>query len=122
MVLDEANNDLSDFVVVQGLSCELRDNQLVVNDDLKISFKRTVRAPDDQTIACLLPDLGNFPLTPVSLYTDKIRLEATAKGGLFFPMYRKYSYVLPSIRNLANLSQSPRRCGSILFATARKHI
>jgi hypothetical protein len=72
------------------INCELRDNEVIVNDDLHISFRRTIRVPDKKQQESLLPpDLGAFPLKPVSKHSQKMRAEMTAKGGIFFPMYRE---------------------------------
>jgi hypothetical protein len=35
------------------LNCELKDDTIVVNDDLSISFQRTVRVPDNQQTSFL---------------------------------------------------------------------
>ena len=78
----------------QPLSVELKHDyysqgsHVLVNDDLRISFRRTIRVPDNHQTSCLPPDLGAFPLKPISGYANKITAEMVAKGGLFFPMYR----------------------------------
>jgi hypothetical protein len=72
------------------LKCELRENgTIVVNDDLRISFKRTIRVPDNHQTSSLPPDLGNFPVRRVSEYVGKLLPEMAAKGGVFLPMYRE---------------------------------
>jgi hypothetical protein len=71
------------------LSTELVDDCVVVNSDLEISFRRTVRVPDNHQISHLPPDLGTFPLKPVSNHFETLPTEMVAKGGLFFPMYRE---------------------------------
>jgi hypothetical protein len=71
------------------LKCELKDGTVVVNDDLRISFQRTIRAPDNGQTSYLPPDLGTFPLKPVSKYANKLHPAMVAKGGVFLPMYRK---------------------------------
>jgi hypothetical protein len=71
------------------LHCELIHDAIVVNDDLRISFRRTVRVPDNNQTSKLPPDLGAFPLKAVSDHKSKMNASMTAKGGLFFPMYRK---------------------------------
>jgi hypothetical protein len=72
------------------LKVELQDNAIVVNDDLRISFRRTIRVPDNgKQISFLPPDLGAFPLKAVSKYAAKMRPEMAGKGGVFMPMYRK---------------------------------
>jgi hypothetical protein len=71
------------------LHCELTRDAIVVNNDLHISFRRTVRVPDNDQTSKLPPDLGAFPLKAVSDYKNKMCNSMAAKGGLFFPMYRK---------------------------------
>jgi hypothetical protein len=72
------------------MGCELRNDEVMFNRDLRISFRRTIRVPDNNQQESLLPpDLGTFPLKPISEYTQEMRAEMTAKGGIFFPMYRK---------------------------------
>ena len=72
-----------------ALSIELRNDVVLVDNTLKINFHRTIRVPDNHQTSFLPPDLGTFPLKPVSTYTGKISSAMTAKGGLFLPMYRK---------------------------------
>ncbi|KAH6642766.1 integral membrane protein [Boeremia exigua] len=74
--------------MAESLSVQLHGDDVLVNDDLYISFHRTVRVPDNQHISNLPPDFGKFPLTPVSQYASKMRSDMAAKGGIFFPMYQ----------------------------------
>jgi hypothetical protein len=74
----------------EPMSCELINNEVVFNNDLRISFRRTIRVPDkNQQKSLLPPDIGAFPLKPVGKYREKMRADITAKGGIFFPMYRE---------------------------------
>jgi hypothetical protein len=75
---------------LKPLDCELKDNTVVVNDDLSISFQRTVRVPDNPQTSFLPPDCGRFPLKAVSEFATKLCPEMCAKAGVFLPMYRKY--------------------------------
>lgn len=61
----------------------------VLLGDLDISFRRTVRVPDNQQLSQLPPNIGKFPLFQVKDYADKMPREMVDKGGLFIPMYRK---------------------------------
>jgi hypothetical protein len=84
------------------------DTVIVHNGDLKISFRRTIRVPDNANVTSLLPpDLGAFPLYPIKKkpylwgsYWDPGSSELTpmglelpehmrAKGGIYFPMHRR---------------------------------
>ncbi|KAM0364482.1 hypothetical protein ACHAPZ_010901 [Fusarium culmorum] len=60
-------------------------------DDLEISFKRTVRVPDNDDTNNLPPDAGSFPLYKVDDYAETLPLSMTQKGGLFIPMYRMFA-------------------------------
>ncbi len=64
------------------------DDTIHLGDDLTMSFRRTVRVPDNIKASLLPPDLGAFPLYRVSQY-DKLPETMKAKGGLFFPMYSR---------------------------------
>ncbi|KAF2118753.1 integral membrane protein [Lophiotrema nucula] len=72
-----------------NVSCELKgDASVIVDNDLKISFHRTVRVPDNQQVSFLPPDLGAFPLKPVSQFAHKLPPDMAGKGGLFLPMFQ----------------------------------
>ena len=58
-------------------------------DELKISFRRTIRVPDGKSDSELPPDLGIFPLYSVADYKKMLPINMASKGGAFFPMYRK---------------------------------
>ena len=59
---------------------------------LGVSFRRTIRVPDNQQPSHLPPDLGKFPLSKVSDYEQELPAAVVTKGGLFFPMHRKNSF------------------------------
>jgi hypothetical protein len=73
-----------------GMSCRKDHDNLVVNEDPKIFFKRTIR----------VPDLGKFPLKKVSDFADKLPESMASKGGLFFPMHCKYFAPLEDLEKL----------------------
>jgi hypothetical protein len=83
-----------------GMSCRKDHDNLVVNEDLKIFFKRTIRVPDNQQNSDLPPDLGKFPLKKVSDFADKLPESMASKGGLFFPMHCKYFAPLEDLEKL----------------------
>ena len=58
---------------------------------VSISFRRTIRVPDNDNENFLPPDLGAYPLYSVSSFQKTMPPEMVAKGGIFFPMYREYS-------------------------------
>lgn len=59
-------------------------------DDLVIAVKRTIRVPDNQQVSQLPPDMGTFQLERISNFEDTAPDWMVAKGGLFFPMRRKF--------------------------------
>ncbi|KAJ4424865.1 hypothetical protein N0V82_000368 [Gnomoniopsis sp. IMI 355080] len=61
----------------------------MVPHGVNISFKRTIRVPDNNGTSELPPDLGSFPLYRVSDYTARLPDEIVRKGGVFFPMHQK---------------------------------
>ncbi|KAF2464590.1 uncharacterized protein BDR25DRAFT_271593 [Lindgomyces ingoldianus] len=76
-------------MTAESLTCKLEGEDTVcVGGDLHISFRRTIRVPDNHQASFLPPDLGAFPLSPVSRYADKLAPNMAVKGGLFFPMHQ----------------------------------
>lgn len=71
------------------LAIKLSGDKVVVCNDLEISFRRTVRVPDNKQVSYLPPDLGALPLTAVSQHANKMPPGMSVEGGLFFPIYRK---------------------------------
>lgn len=59
------------------------------HQDLRISFQRTVRVSDNADVNNLPPGLGGFPLHAVADHEATMPKGMLAKGGYFFPMYRK---------------------------------
>lgn len=57
---------------------------------LDISFRRTIRVPDNNKSYDLPPDCGAFPLYSVDQFKDKLPTAMVAKGGLFLPIYGLY--------------------------------
>ncbi|KAK3377973.1 hypothetical protein B0H63DRAFT_478477 [Podospora didyma] len=66
-------------------------DDVVILDDLTISFRRTIRVPDNEHVSELPPDLGPFPLFRVKDFVKSLPSEMVAKGGLLFPMYDRES-------------------------------
>ncbi|KAF4439739.1 hypothetical protein F53441_12484 [Fusarium austroafricanum] len=58
-------------------------------EDLVITFKRTVRVPDNDESNHLPPDMGSFPLFKIDDYAGKLPVKMAQKGGLFLPMYQR---------------------------------
>ncbi|KAK4449069.1 hypothetical protein QBC34DRAFT_425823 [Podospora aff. communis PSN243] len=66
-------------------------NEHVYLDDLVISFRRTVKIPDNKHLSELPPSLGCFPLFKVEDYANRLPADMAAKGGLLIPMYQRES-------------------------------
>ncbi len=58
-------------------------------ESLKISFRRTIRVPDNDRNSSLPPGMGNFPLYSTANYKNNLSVDMALKGGLFLPMYRE---------------------------------
>lgn len=92
-------------------------NDTVHLDDLQISFKRTIKVPDNNKSSALPPSLGNFPLYEVKNYLDTLPDDLVGKGGLFLPMYRKCypKYYVQDVVTRTSLmlinTQNVRLCG-----------
>jgi hypothetical protein len=71
-----------------GMVCTFHNDKIFVNNDLCITFERTIRVPDNDSSSYFTPELGHFPLHKVSYYATKLLTSMVAKGGLFFPMYQ----------------------------------
>ncbi|KAE9374216.1 hypothetical protein N431DRAFT_543615 [Stipitochalara longipes BDJ] len=56
---------------------------------LTISFKRTVRVPDNETTYQLPPNLGSFPLYNVAHYKETLPESMMLKGGCFMPVHER---------------------------------
>jgi len=74
---------------------ELKDNRLIFTfpevhpqAGLEISFKRTLRIPDDDNDYPLPPGLGDFPLEHVDDFAENVPAKWIEHGGVMFPMYQ----------------------------------
>jgi hypothetical protein len=65
------------------------------NQKLRISFRRTIKVPDNDGSSLLPPDLGAFPLYSVGALEKKLPQSMAAKGGILFPMHSEW---LPALR------------------------
>ena len=79
----------------------------IANEDgrheLSVSFRRTIRVPDNQRASHLPPDLGKFPLSKVSDYEKVLPAAIVMKGGLLFPMHCEcFSLLRKLILNLGS--------------------
>jgi len=74
---------------------ELKRNHLVFTfpdihpeAELKITFERTLRIPDDGTTYSLPPGFGSFPLKHVDDFAENVPEEWIQHGGVMLPMYQ----------------------------------
>lgn len=64
---------------------------------MEISFRRTIRVPDDGKSYQLPPNLGKFPIYCIGDYADKLPVDLVRKGGVFIPIWRKYRGSFPFV-------------------------
>ncbi|KAF3935165.1 hypothetical protein ABW20_dc0107363 [Dactylellina cionopaga] len=60
---------------------------VILDRDLKISFRRTIRIPDNQETNDLPPDLGAMKVTNVKHVSSWLSESMRDKGGLLLPMH-----------------------------------
>jgi hypothetical protein len=56
--------------------------------ELRVSFQRTLRIPDDGRDYPLPPGLGAFPLCLVDDFSDRLPASSAEQGGVLLPMYQ----------------------------------
>jgi hypothetical protein len=64
-----------------------------VDDNLEISFHRTVRLPNDGKICTLPTSLGKLPMFDSQDFSQRLPVDVREKGGLILPMWRTYFFV-----------------------------
>jgi hypothetical protein len=79
-------------MVQYAYNCKLKGNHVSIKringpEKLKISFRRTIRVPDNQDVSVLPPNLGKFPLHKVREHAFNLPNDMVEKGGLFLPMH-----------------------------------
>lgn len=94
-------------MVQHSYGCSLQSDRVVIkrnngNETITITFERTIRVPDTKKNNYLPPSLGPFPLYKVKDYVKKLPEQMAAKGGLFFPMYRRYCTKLLVVKLTSN--------------------
>lgn len=57
--------------------------------ELRVTFQRTLRIPDDGKTYPLPPGLGSFPLRRVTDFADRVPAHWRERGGVFLPMYAR---------------------------------
>nr|CAG4714814.1 unnamed protein product [Naegleria fowleri] len=78
------------------LSVKVDGNQLIfynpnneIDDNVGITFHRTLRIPDDGKMYPLPPSLGTFPVKRVDDYIDRVPEAWKKQGGVFIPLYQR---------------------------------
>ncbi|KAG2386326.1 hypothetical protein C9374_002772 [Naegleria lovaniensis] len=78
------------------LSVKVDGNQLIfynpnneIDDNIGVTFHRTLRIPDDGKIYPLPPSLGSFPVKRVDDYLDRVPEAWKKQGGVFIPLYQR---------------------------------
>ncbi|KAK6522979.1 hypothetical protein TWF281_002406 [Arthrobotrys megalospora] len=74
---------------IQPLSLRLENENttVVVDGKLKITFRRTIKVPDNDQSTYLPPDLGAFKLTNV-YHAGNLSDAVKVQGGILLPMYQ----------------------------------
>ncbi|KAL8825733.1 MAG: hypothetical protein Q9191_004236, partial [Dirinaria sp. TL-2023a] len=62
---------------------------VVISNNLKITFQRTLRMPDDNRLHQLPASLGQFSLFNVEEYSERLPPSIVEKAGLFFAMWQR---------------------------------
>lgn len=57
--------------------------------EVRITFHRTLRIPDDGKSYPLPPSLGHFPIRAIDDYASRVPEEWREKGGIMLPMYQR---------------------------------
>lgn len=82
-------------MLVRGYThLSLENDEIIIKEvgnvnELKITFHRTVRVPDNGKKSHLPPSFGRFPLLKVKDYAKTLPVQMTRKGGAFFPIQCK---------------------------------
>lgn len=61
----------------------------MIDDQLEITFHRTLRMPDDVKTHPLPASRGTFPLYNVDAFSSRLPENISQRGGLFFPMWQR---------------------------------
>jgi hypothetical protein len=71
------------------LKVSVEQDQIRVGERFVISFRRTLRIPDDGKPYPLPPSLGRFPIERVADYRGRVPPAWLEQGGVFIPMYQR---------------------------------
>jgi hypothetical protein len=72
---------MSDAIIEHGSTLRL--------GEVRVTFQRTLRIPDDGKRYPLPPGLGSFPLRRVADYASRVPDGWAERGGVFLPMYQR---------------------------------
>ncbi|MEP6921474.1 MAG: hypothetical protein ABI967_10145 [bacterium] len=75
-------------------SVSIESEAIRVGEHFSLSFKRTLRIPDDGTEHQTPPNFGVFPIYRVSDYADRLPESWRREGGVFIPMYQREALYL----------------------------
>ena len=73
----------------------LEENTIMLDKRLEITFRRTIRVPDNDQTSHLPPNLGEMTLTNVNQVASKLPDAMAAKGGLLMAMHGKLISMFP---------------------------
>ncbi|KAK6519047.1 hypothetical protein TWF281_003736 [Arthrobotrys megalospora] len=69
------------------LAVSLQENTILIDGRLEITFRRTVKVPDNDQTSHLPPDLGEMELVNVNKFASTLPDAMAAKGGLLMSMH-----------------------------------
>ncbi|EPS45305.1 hypothetical protein H072_675 [Dactylellina haptotyla CBS 200.50] len=69
------------------LSVKLQNDTIVVDGRFEITFRRTIKVPDNHQTSHLPPDMGKMSLINVNSVASKLPPEMAQKGGLMLTMH-----------------------------------
>ena len=76
-----------DYRLVKSSGAGWLDLVTIDAEKLQISFRRTIKVPDNDDTSLLPPNLGTFPLYSVDALDEKLPDGMATKGGILFPIH-----------------------------------
>ena len=71
------------------LRVRVENDRVFIGDRLSVTFRRTLRVPDDGRVYPLPPGLGLFPVHEVGAYAERVPAGWKERGGLFVPVHQR---------------------------------
>jgi hypothetical protein len=71
------------------LDVRVEEDTVRIGQHFQMSFQRTLRIPDDDSIYPLPPGLGEFPIFRIEDFEDRVPTQWKKHGGVFISMYQR---------------------------------